>query len=143
MTVLPVYFNTVTLPANGTYTILVDALGAATGSVTLALHNDVTGTVTVNGNAATVAIGRAGQNGSYTFSGKNGTQVTVRIDANSFGDVTIRLLRPDGTVMTSASASTASFILPTQSITITGTYRIEIDPSLGNTGSLQLRVTSP
>jgi hypothetical protein len=143
MTVLAVYFDTVTLPSNGTYTILVDALGAAMGSVTLSLHNDVTGTLSVNGNAATVAISRPGQNGSYTFSGKNGTQVTVRIDANSFGSVTIRLLRPDGTVMTSTSSSAASFTLAQQSITTTGTYRIEIDPSLGNVGSLQLRVTSP
>jgi YD repeat-containing protein len=142
MTVLAVYFDTVTLPTNGTYTILVDPLNAATGSVTLTLHNDVSGTVSINGSTFNMTISAPGQNGTVTFSGKTGATVTVRIPSNSIGSVTVRLLRPDATAMFSSSIS-GTWDSPQQTLPSTGTYRIEIDPSLGNTGTIQIRVTNP
>jgi YD repeat-containing protein len=142
MTVLAVYFDTVTLPTNGTYTIFVDPLNAATGSVTLTLHNDVSGTVSINGPTFTMPISAPGQNGTVTFSGKSGATVTVRIPSNAIGSVTVRLLRPDGTTMFS-SAISGPWDSPPQTLSSTGTYRIEIDPSLGNTGTIQIRVTNP
>jgi len=134
------------LPSAGTYTVLVDPLSANTGSITVTLYNvpaDVTGTVTVGGTAVAVTTTVPGQNGSLTFSGTASQQVTVRITGNTMGLVTVKLLRPDGTTMTTTSSSSASFNLAAQTLPTTGTYTITIDPSQTNTGTMNVQVTNP
>ncbi len=117
----------------------------ATGSLTLTLYDvpaDTTGTVSLGG-PTTVALATPGQNGTLAFAGTSGQQITVRLTSNSFGWLTVRLLRPDGTVLTSQVDFAGSFNLSTQTLAVTGTYTIVIDPSDVNTGSIIVSVTSP
>jgi IPT/TIG domain-containing protein/Big-like domain-containing protein len=140
------FIDTKTLPATGTYTIFIDPVQHATGSLTLTLYDvpaDATGTVSIGGSSSTVALSTPGQNGTLTFAGTSSQQVTVRLTSNVFGWVTVRLLRPDGTQVTSQVSFSGSFNLSTQTLPVTGTYTIVIDPSDANTGSIVVSVTSP
>ena len=130
---------------DGTYTIVVDPVSHAVGNLTLTLYTvpaDTTGTVTIGGSAVAVPLGTPGQNGTLTFSGTATQQVTVHMTSNTYGWVTVRLKKPDGSVLTSLLGF-GSFNLSTQTLPTTGTYTIEVDPSAAATGSINVSVTSP
>jgi YD repeat-containing protein len=139
------FIETITLATTGTHSVLVDPAGAATGTATVTLYDvpaDLAGTVTINGSSTAVSIGTPGQNGAYTFSGTASQQITVSVAGNTYGSVTVRLRRPDGTVVASSTSSSGSFnfahTLPT-----TGTYTVDVDPANFNVGTLDLSVTNP
>ena len=134
-----------TLPTTGAYTIVVDPVSHAVGSVTLTLYAvpaDTTGAVTIGGPAVTVAMSTPAQNGTRTFSGSARQQVAVRVTSNTFGWLTVRLKTPDGTVLTEFRGF-GNFNLPTQTLPTIGTYTIEVDPGGVATGSINLTVTNP
>ncbi len=140
------FVDATTLDQTGTYAIAVDPSGSTTANMTLTLYDvpaDTTGTVVVGGSSVAVPLGTPGQNGRLTFSGTASQQVTVRVTSNTFGYVTVKLLKPDGTQLTSSTLSTASFDLATQTLPTTGTYTVLVDPYQGNTGSLTVTVTNP
>lgn len=140
------FIDSTSLPVTGTYTVLADPPVDFTGNMTLTLYEvtaDVTGSVTIGGAAVNVSINNPGQNGQLTFSGTSGQQVTVLVTSNTMGTVTIKLLKPDGTTLTTGTSSAGSFNLSTQTLPTTGTYTISIDPSGANTGSMSVGVTSP
>jgi len=133
-----------TLPATGTYSIILDPDSASTGSTTLTLSSEINaGSLTVNGGAALVTIGRVGQRARYNFSGGSGQQVTVNVTGNTMGSVTVQLVKPDGTQQTASTSSLSSFNLATQTLAATGTFSILVDPASLNTGSLNVAVTGP
>jgi YD repeat-containing protein len=142
------FIDTRTLTEVGTFTIKVDPTTTTTGSVTLTLHQvplEATATATVGGAGVAVNIGTPGQNAAVTFDGLVNQQVTVHITGNNLGSVIVRLLRPDLTTMTSTTSSLSAFNLTTQTLPITGPYRVTIDPNstaaIGST--LTVAVTSP
>src|SRR5262249_55355798 len=134
-----------TLPVSGTYSIGVDPLDIRTGNMTLTLYDatDFSGSTTVGGSSVAITISSPGQNGQVTFSGTSGQQVTVHVTSNTVAGVTVKLLKPDGSQLTSSFSSSSSFNLTQQTLPTTGTYTIVIDPSGTNTGSLNVSVTSP
>jgi hypothetical protein len=113
--------------------------------VTLNLYDvvDYSGTTSIGGGAVAVSLSVPGQNGQLTFSGTASQQVTVRMTGNMMVTVTIKLLKPDGTVMTMTTSSSSNFNLAQQTLPVTGTYTVVIDPSTSNTGSINVSVTSP
>ena len=84
-----------------------------------------------------------GQNARLTVAGVQGQQVTVRLTGNTFGNTWVRLLRPNGSTQKEVFTAWASFTLATQTLESTGPYTVLVDPSLGNTGSIAVQVTSP
>jgi YD repeat-containing protein len=140
------FLDVTTLDATGTYTVKVDPAGSATGSVTLTLYDvpaDQSASVSIGGSPATLTTTVPGQNGSVTFSGTASQQVTVHVTSNSMGWVTVKLLKPDGSILTSTLQFLSSFNLSTQTLPSTGTYTILIDPDTTNTGSITVNVTTP
>jgi YD repeat-containing protein len=140
------FIDTEVLATTGTYTVLVDPFQNSTGSATLTLYDvpaDVSSSITINGAAATVAIGTPGQNGSVTFSGTSGQTVTVVLTSNSFGIVSITLRKPDGSSLTARSSGSTNFNLQTQTLPAAGTYTVEVNPNSSNTGSIAVAVTNP
>lgn len=140
------FIEPTTLATSGTHSAFVDYLQANTGSVALTLYDvpaDVTGTVTVNGSATPVTITTAGQNANLTFSGTSGQQVTVRLTGNTISTTTVKLLKPDGSQLTSFTSLLGSFNLAQQTLPVTGTYTVVVDPSKANTGSINVAVTNP
>jgi hypothetical protein len=133
-----------TLPATGIYTILIDPDNTSTGSTTLTLASEIdVGVLTINDPAVPVTISKVGQRARTTFSGTSGQQVTARVTGNTMGSVTVQMLKPNGTQQTAATSGASSFNTTTQTLGVTGTYTILVDPASTNTGSLNLRVTSP
>ncbi len=138
------FFDVQTLATAGTYTILVDPWDTATGSVTFTTHDvppDVTGTIIVGGSPLTLTTTVPGQNAIPTFSGTSGQQVSIALSNNSMGTVTVTLLKPDGTSVTSAISAASSFTLSTQELPVTGSYSLKIDPSGANVGSITASVS--
>jgi len=97
------FIDSVTVPVTGTYTVLVDPGGTATGSVTLQLNtfSDLSGTITI-GTPLTVTTTGAGQNAGYTFSATLGQQISLTITNSTYtGCIALNtsILKPDGTTL--------------------------------------------
>src|SRR6185503_4752239 len=140
------FIDTKTLPVNGTYTVFVDPFNFNTGSLTLTLYDvpaDASNSTSVNGSGVTVSTTVPGQNAEVTFSGTSSQQVTVRLTSNSMGMVTVKVLKPDGSQLTSHVSSSTNFNLLQQTLPTTGTYKVVVDPSGMNTGSITVQVTNP
>ena len=140
------FIDTKTLPVTGTYTISVNPYSSNTGNLTLTHYDvpqDASDTITLGGPAVNVNIPTPGQNGQLTFSGTTGQQVTVRVTNNMITGVTVKLLRPEGTTLTSYYYTGSGFTLATQTLPVTGTYTITINPSSYMTGSLDVTLTNP
>ena len=131
------------LPVNGTYVIAVDPFWAYTGNVTVTLSEDVAASITINDPATNVSLSRIGQNAKLTFEGTSGQVVTVRFTGNTIGNITVFLLRPDGSTVTGTSTSASAFNLPQVTLNATGTFSITIDPALVATGTINVAVTNP
>lgn len=131
------------LPTTGTYAVIVNPSAQYTGTMTVTLSTDVTGTLTINAAATPVTLSRAGQNARYTFSGTAGQQVTVRITGNTLSSTTVNLYTPSGSYQTGTTSSAASFNLTPVTLATTGTYTVTVNPTGLTTGSLNLQVTSP
>lgn len=129
----------VELPASGTYTIFFDPSSTYTGSVTVTVSSELGGSITPQGSTVPVAVGRAGQNARYTFSGTSGQAVSLQLS-----DVTIRsgyvsILKPDGTPLGQPkSFAYAGAVLDAQVLPTSGTYAVLVDPELSYTGNAKL-----
>jgi hypothetical protein len=138
------FIDLTVLPSTGTYTIVIDPNSYATGSLTLTLYSvpaDVSGTLTVGGSSIGLTTSTPGQNAIATFSGTASQQVTVHL-TNNWSWVTLKLLKPDGTVLVSTT-SLFDFNLATQTLPTTGTYTVVVDIAGSFTGSVTVSVSTP
>jgi len=135
-----------TLPVTGTYNLFVDPYLDSIVSGTLTLYDvpaDASGTVTIGGASAPVTITVPGQNGTVTFAGTAGQVVTIHLTGSTMSTATtLRLFKPDGTQLGTIYGG-GNFNLANQTLPVTGTYSILIDPSGTGTGSANINVTSP
>lgn len=135
-----------TLATTGTYSILVDPLGTSTGGISLNLYDvpaDPSASVTIGGSAATLTTTTPGQNAQVTFAGTTGQGATVHVTGNTMSRIVVKLLKPDGTQLTSSDSSNSSFNLASQTLPVDGTYTIVIDPYGTSIGSITISVTNP
>jgi YD repeat-containing protein len=101
---------------------------------------DVSGTVTPNGNATTVTTTTAGQNARLVFSATSAQDISVTLASNTMGAVTVSLLSPNGTTLSSTSSSAASFSLHPIMAAISGTYAVYIHTDGTHTGGISVSV---
>lgn len=126
------FLDTVTLPATGTYSILIDPALAATGAMTLALYDvsNTTGTIVIGGADVTVTIDTPGQNAQLTFTGTAGQIVNFDWTGSIGYGIPPYIVKPDGTTLSTSFWYDANgYRLP-----VTGTYTIAIDPFGSDTG---------
>ena len=134
---------TTALPTTGTYTIVVDPSGLATGNMTLTLTAPLTGTITLDGAAVPLSLTKAGQTARYTFSGTSGQWLSLGLTAVTISSSTVTLLKPDGTQLAATTVGTSGGGLePPSTLPTTGTYTIVVDPSGTNTGNITLTLMS-
>jgi YD repeat-containing protein len=139
--------NTVTLPANDTYTVKIDPQGTTTGSITALLNNfaDVLGTITP-GTPVTITTTISGQNARYTFSGAAGQQVSLNLSGSTYvgcNAVVVSVLKPDGSTLGStALCNTATAFQDSLTLPTTGTYTVLVDPQGTGTGSITVLLNS-
>jgi len=142
------WFDTKTLPAGGTYKIVVNPQGAATGSATLTLYDvpaNVSGTIAVGGPSQTVTISTPGQNAKLTFTGSAGAARTLVLSGVSIGSgccgSKVSVLKPDGTTLVPATFVGTSGRTMNFTLTVAGTYSIVVDPQYDATGSMTLQLS--
>jgi hypothetical protein len=135
-------FDPTVLPVSGTYTVLFDPTGNATGSLTAAVSGFVTGTATVGGPAVTLTTVAAGQNASWAFTGTAGQRVSWDLTAGAFGEYNaqVSVLKPDGTVLLAAQYCGQSCFFETTALSVAGTYTVLLHPVGTTYGALTLRV---
>jgi RHS repeat-associated protein len=138
------FVDTLTLPVDGTYTVLLDPDGALTGAGTLTLHSvtDVTGTITADGTAAAFTTTVPGQNVRYSFTASANQKVSLRLTNStvSTGACTplngkLAILKPDGTTLGATDLCAASAFLDTVTLPTAGSYTVLVDPADRKTGS--------
>jgi hypothetical protein len=137
------FLDAVTLPAAGTYKLLLDPAGVRTGSVTLqawsvAADADL-GTLPVDGTAKTVTFANPGRNGYLSFAGTANQTVTVQASGASAGFgccyIAWGIYHPDGSQVGSTKwgNDVVQVTLPA-----TGTYKVTLDPAEARTGTIAL-----
>ena len=131
------------LPTTGTYTVLIDPVGSYTGKMTLTLSTEVSDSLKINAAPRGIMIGRAGQNGRYTFMGTANQQVTIKVTQNKIGNVNVSLYSPNGILQTGVTSSASSFTLKPVTLATSEMYTITISPPMPDTGSIHMQVTSP
>jgi RHS repeat-associated protein len=131
----------VTLPATGTYTVLL-ATGAETGSVKVSAYlvTDVTGTLTptTGGASKSVVLGTPGQRALYTVSGSTGEEVNLTMTSSTFGEYAIEWLNSAGEVLADQGYVGAENYMEAVRFPATGTYTLVVDPWAADTGSMTL-----
>ena len=135
------FLDTVVLPADGTYTVVVDPTGAQTGAVTFAAYNvpnDQTQAITAGGPPVTATTTVPGQNAYLTFTATAGQRVTVLVEnVDNLNPAELDLQRAaDGSHVIPAPLTVTSSGAWMQTVTLAaGNYKILLDPQQAANGS--------
>ncbi|MEV6797237.1 VWD domain-containing protein [Micromonospora rifamycinica] len=130
------------LPADGTYTVLVDPVDRTVGTVTLRLSatRDQIGTITVDGPSVVAAVDRPGAVRSYRFTATAGTSVAVTATDATLPDQCSPLELRDavgavlgGGCVVNGTGGIGATVLPDS-----GVYTVVVDPSGAATGTVTL-----
>jgi YD repeat-containing protein len=129
------------LPADDTYTLLIDPGVEAIGAVSTSVENatDVAGTIGTTAQAS-VTIGVAGQNAALTFDGTSGQRVSIAVTGVTFSSGSVALLDPAGTPLASAWLGGTGGFLDAQPLPATGRYTVLVDASGEQTGGASARL---
>jgi hypothetical protein len=131
------------LPSTGTYSVLVDPGGVATGNITLTLSQEVTGTITIDGPAVTASVTRSGQRARLTFSGTAGQRLSLALTGPTLTSAAATILNPSGATFAGpVFTSPGGSVLDTAPLPSTGSYAILVDPGAAYTGSVTLTLSA-
>ncbi|MDX6524323.1 MAG: large repetitive protein, partial [Gaiellales bacterium] len=137
------FFEPVTLPTTGTYTLSFNPNGANIGSFNVTPYDvpaDATNTAIVGGSGVTATTTVPGQNGQISFTTTSNTPVTILYDVTSCCPANISVLL-GGVVVKAASSHNPGDSLSFTPAAGTNTYVIKIDPTVNNIGDLTIFVS--
>jgi len=136
------FIDPVTLPATGTYTLVIDPENANIGSMTVALGEvpaDIVGSISAGGSAVTVTAAVPGHNPSLTFSGTLGQRVSLRMTSVSIPWSLVSIRKPDSSMLIAPTwVNSGGGFFDVQTLPSSGTYTIVVDPENTDTGSMTL-----
>jgi len=128
------------LPTTGTYQILLDPVGTGTGTTAVTLYDvpaDISGMIDDNGIGVAVTTTVPGQNASLAFGGTASQRVSLMVSSGPSSRVSLR--RPDGSEQAHlATSGIFNAFLEPQTLTTTGFYAIDANPTGIATGTLTL-----
>jgi hypothetical protein len=139
------FLDSLTLDANGTWSLVVDPIGANSGTATLNgfTFADDNGAADLSGKAAYLNFNKPGQNARWTFTGTTGQRISEYVTDSTLSPCafSISLVRPDGTTLGNpvASCSAKAFMEPRR-LDQTGTWTAVVDPQGTSTGTATLQV---
>lgn len=122
--------------STGTWTVVLDPQGSATGAATFTYAPDQNKGAIVKGTPVTTAIAQRGQNARYTIAATSGVKITVKVTAANWagGSAALELFPPSGSpLFANCVISTATTCTYTPNST--GTWNFQLDPSGATTGS--------
>jgi hypothetical protein len=133
------FVDAMTLPKSGTYTIVLDPQGAATGSSTLSLFNvpaDAAAAIAPGGAGVALQTTTPGQNARLTFTGVAGRRLSLNV-APTCCAASISIQAPDGSeVASAASLAVAPLFVEPWSLPQSGLYTIVVDPRAAAKGAM-------
>jgi hypothetical protein len=142
------YIDTATLALTGTYQVLIDPAGTATGNATATLYDDGTSDpapvqlASLPG-SGTVATPTPGLNGSLRFPGTAGHSIAVAITGSTYSSVIVQIMKPDGTPLASSidlHAATTFIDATPIPVGAGGQLTVRVDPHGALTGQLTIAV---
>ncbi len=132
------------LPADGTYTVVVDPTERGTGTTTLRLvtSRDREAALTPGGPPVVAVVDRPGAVIGYRFTAVAGTSVTVSATASDLPDQcgVLALRAPDGSTVGSGCVINGAGELGPTVVPASGAYTLMVDPSGAATGQVTLAV---
>jgi len=136
-------WDQVTLPTSGTYTLVYDPLGSIGHATVLVVTSTITGTVTVDGTAASITVPYQGQVAKYTFTGSAGQSVGFLWSGlDTTGFYSYYLLGPDGSMIrSSVNTYPGSLRWDQVALPANGTYTVMYDP-LGSIGHATIQIVT-
>lgn len=140
------FLDVTILPTPGTYTVVVNPSGDATGALSFVAYGvpaDTTGPIVADGSTVPVANTVPGQNSYLTFGASAGQKISVLVsNVSGIDPAELDLLKPDGTsalaapvTVTSAGAWLQPLVLP-----VSGQYKLLLDPQQANVGSADVNL---
>ncbi|GAA5198476.1 hypothetical protein GCM10023322_71990 [Rugosimonospora acidiphila] len=137
-----------TLTASGTWRLVLDPTGPATGHITFGLYTDVPDRGLSPNVPVNTTISHPGQNAGYYFTGTTGQHVTFDITSSTWSSGTtpgvayFHLYSPAGVysgyIYLAQSPTYADFTL-----TASGTWRLTLDPTGAATGHVTVTLLKP
>src|SRR5262249_40580308 len=118
------FLDSTSLPVTGTYTVDVQPTTSGTTTLTVFSVTKVALTTSEGGNALMVATTIPGQNAVITFTGSAGDYPSLAISGSSYSNCSLTVYRPDASVLTGSSCSSATHSLG--NFTQNGTYKIVV-----------------
>ncbi len=138
------FFDSQMLPASGTYIVLLSP-GTSTGHAILTtyLFDDVQGGLLTLGSPVTATTSVPGQNANFTFAGHPNQHVSISISSSTFNNCFFTITNPDATFLVnglSARCDRAATFFDVPVLPQTGPYKLVIDPSGTETGSVTFKL---
>lgn len=134
---------TLTNLAAGTYAAVLRPAAGVKTSGTFTVSTDIAGGALTLGTTQPVTVSRIGQRATFTFAGTSGDNIGVSVFGISTTpadeSVTVRIMKPDGSELTSSHDSRPFNILAV-SLPTTGTYTAILESDAGPTFSAQFVV---
>lgn len=146
--------NLPALTSTGTYTLRLTPPGTASGSLTLTLSTDASGTLNVGGAVQKFATTRAGQNARYGFDATAGQNINVLWSGSTLPYGTycspasnrLSIRQPDGSELQYAwfgdvDSGNASGSIALTNLQQSGRYTAYVDPACAGVGAVNLQIT--
>jgi RHS repeat-associated protein len=132
------YLGATRFTAAGTYTLVVNPVEFATGSMNLTAYNasDVTGSLTF-GEPKKFTIAAPGQQAKITFAGKSGEHISILGSEIPSTEISMQMLNPEGGVIYNSGFGREQLVGPL-ALSMTGTYTIVVGMPEGHTGNFKL-----
>ena len=144
------------LPLFGTYSVVVTPAAGGIGGFTATLSTQVVANLLLDGAPSTVSITRAGQSARLIFTGSVGqylglgiTGLTLNPESVPSGsaEADVNVYKPDTSGLTGIACFTSATasggcLVNTGSLPTSGTYSVEVAPSLAETGSFKATLSS-
>ncbi|MDX6523301.1 MAG: hypothetical protein QOI17_814, partial [Gaiellales bacterium] len=139
------FFEPVTLPSTGIYTLSFNPNGANIGSFNVTPYDvpaDATATATMGGGNVTATTTVPGQNAQFTVTTTSATPITISLDISSATDAFISVWKA-GVLVKAPSSFTTN---PGDTVSFTpaagtNTYVIKVDPAVNNVGAYVVSVS--
>ncbi len=140
-----VFFDPVTLPSAGTYTVFVNPSGTNVGSITIALHDaaDVTMSIAPDGPAITASVPSPGKRVVASFTAAAGQRVSLNLTSLSLSggggcQGSVSIVDPGAVVLRTNTCLLGDAFLDTTAALAAGVHTVVFDPATDRTGSAVL-----
>ena len=132
------------LPADGRYTVVLDAGPGSTGAATARVYvsRDVAGAITPNGSTVSTAIEQPGGIVRYRFAGRSGQRVFLDVTETSLPNQCspLELRDPTNRLLTTGCVVNGSGAIEGTVLPVDGTYTVTVDPNDRTVGTVHMRL---